>query len=223
MTNQVPICAGLQTAKSPFDLRRERTTIPVPVIITVTAEFEPLPAKFSKAVRVPGPDGENVTEALQLAPTASAPEHVLVSRKSAAFCPDNVAPDIDKAVPPLLVSVTVCGTLADPTAWTAKFRLVESKLARAGRIPVPARVTVWGALATKSLKSSDAERAPIALGVNATVTVQLALAARVLPHALVTVKSREFGPSARMVGRPRGAFPELVTTTDRSVAVPPTT
>ena len=54
-----------------------------------------------------------------------------------------------------------------------------------GQIPVPDRLTDWGLPPPSSLKSSVVVRAPVAVGLNVTLTVQLAPAPKVLPQVLV--------------------------------------
>jgi len=55
--------------------------------------------------------------------------------------------------------------------------------------PVPDKVTTCGLPPPSSLNSSEALRAPLALGLNLTLTEQLAEAASVLPQVVVSEKS----------------------------------
>ncbi len=64
----------------------------------------------------------------------------------------------------------------------------------------PVIPTVCGLLPAESVKVSVAVRAPVAAGVKAMVTVQLADASRVAPHVLLVIaKSAEFGPDMAML------------------------
>ena len=94
---------GFSTANGPSPLPLRLTICGLPLASSVTANIPE---------RVPGCVGVNVTEAVQLAPTASVALHVLVCAKS----PDAVMPEIFIVEVPLLVSCTGCAELVDPTA-----------------------------------------------------------------------------------------------------------
>jgi len=70
------------------------------------------------------------------------------------------------------------------TAWAAKVRLVGETLAP-GAVPVPDRETVWGLPDALSVMVRVPLREPVAVGVKVTLTVQVLLAARVVPQLLV--------------------------------------
>jgi hypothetical protein len=78
---------------------------------------------------------------------------------------------------------------------------------------VPLRATVWGLFAALSLIVIDPDRAPGAVGVKVTVTVQLLPAASELPQVFVCEKS----PVATMLESVSAAVPPLVTDTDCGV------
>lgn len=59
---------------------------------------------------------------------------------------------------------------------------------------MPVRPTAWGLPPPSSLNSSEAARAPVAVGLKVTLTVQLAPAAKVLPQVVVLEKSPAFAP-----------------------------
>lgn len=88
---------------------------------------------------------------------------------------------------PLLVSVTVCAALLLPTFCPANVRLVGFRLTVAGVVPVPLSVTVPGELAAFEVTVSVPVRLPFAVGVNVTLTVQLAPPASEVPQLLVCV------------------------------------
>ncbi len=73
---------------------------------------------------------------------------------------------------------------------------VPNCLQREGHIPVPVRVTACGLPPPSLLKRTDAVRAPIAVGLNVTLTVQLPPVPKVLPQVLggEREKSPAFAP-----------------------------
>ena len=75
-----------------------------------------------------------------------------------------------------------------PTGWLAKIRLVAERMP-AGAVPVPERATVWGLSAALSVKSTEALRAPAALGAKATANVHLAEAPSEEVQLLFKLKS----------------------------------
>ena len=86
-----------------------------------------------------------------------------------------------KAAVPVLVSVTVCAALVVPTFWFPKLTLVGLRLTLgAGVTPVPLSAALCGLFVALSVKVRLALRLPLALGVNVTLIVHEAFAARVL-------------------------------------------
>jgi hypothetical protein len=61
---------------------------------------------------------------------------------------------------------------------------------------------------------SEALRLPLAVGVNVTLTEQLALAASDLPHVVFWAKSPGFVPASVMLEMPRAALPVLLSIMD---------
>jgi len=92
---------------------------PVPVRPTSCGLPEALSAMFTDAVRVPLAEGVKVTLMVQLAFAATVDPQLFDCAKSAGFVPVSVMLVILSAVPPLLVSVTVCGALVVPIFWVA--------------------------------------------------------------------------------------------------------
>ena len=83
---------------------------PLPLSATVCGLLLALSARFSVAVRLPVAEGVNVTETVQLAPTARVEGlsgQVLVRAKSPAFAPVTPTLLIASAAVPVLVTVTV--------------------------------------------------------------------------------------------------------------------
>jgi hypothetical protein len=77
-----------------------------------------------------------------------------------------------------LRTVDVCEALVVPTAWPANVRLVGVNVS-ADVTPVPVMLTFCVPLPALSVKRSVALRAPVAVGLNVTDAVQVALTASV--------------------------------------------
>ena len=86
-------------------------------------------------------------------------------------------------------------------------------------VPVPERATVWGLPAASSATERVAVRAPPPLGVNVTLIVQLAPAARVAPHVVVFAKLFAFVPEIEIPEMAIGALPVFESVTVRAVLV----
>jgi hypothetical protein len=95
-----------------------------------------------------------------------------------------------------------------PTACAGKVKEAGERLTR-GAVPVPVRLTVWVAGLALSVMVIEPLREPVAVGVNITLRVQLALAATLAPQVLVWEKS----PLAVMLVRLRVALPVLLRVT----------
>jgi hypothetical protein len=74
-----------------------------------------------------------------------------------------------------------------------------------GAVPVPVRLTVWVAGLALSVMVTTPDLVPVAVGLKATLRVQLALAARLEPQVLV----REKSPLTVMLVMLRAALPVL--------------
>jgi len=145
---------------------------PVPLKLTVCGLLFALSVKVNVPLREPCTFGENVTEAVQLAPAASVAGQLELTAKSLRLL---VIALMLSEVDWLLVSVTVCATLDVPNAWLGKVKLPG--LATAATIPVPVRLAVGLTLAL-SLMVSVALRVPTTVGEKKTDTLQLDPAAR---------------------------------------------
>jgi hypothetical protein len=116
---------------------------------------------------------------LQEAPAAKAAAQVVVLEKSPVGA-DIVRPA--SATVFVFVSLSVC-TVLELTSWLPNPRLFRDK---AGPLkPVPVKVTVSGLLVAAAVIFSEAFRAPMAVGLNVTLTTQLPLAGTLAPHVLV--------------------------------------
>jgi hypothetical protein len=81
-------------------------------------------------------------------------------------------------------------------------------------VPVPVKVTDCGLPVALSAILIEAERLPLADGVNVTLIVQLPFAATELPQVLVCAKSPALVPVIAMPVMARLAFPVLARVTD---------
>jgi hypothetical protein len=147
---------------------------------------------------------------LQLAPAAKEVPHVWVWAKSPGSVPLMAIPVIVRALVPTLVKVTVCGELVVPIATVAKLRLVGESFAV---VPIPLRLTFCGLPAALSEMLSAAVRVPEAVGLKVTLMLQLAPAAKEVPHVWVWAKSAALIPTIAMALMVRVAVPVFLSAT----------
>ena len=150
-----------------------------------------LPEALSTKVRVP-----------ERAPVAVGVKLTLIVQDADAA---NVAPQVDdmeksplgvidvmlSVAFPVFCRVTGCEELVVPTVVLPNVKLLGLIVAigAAGAVPVPVKETVWGLPEALSVNDSVPDLAPVAVGVNVTVTVQVAFAAKVAPQVVVRAKS----------------------------------
>jgi hypothetical protein len=163
--------------------------------VPVRATFCGLPAALSViltlADRVPAAVGLNVTLMEQFAPAATLPPHVLVCAKSPAFAPAIEMLAIVSVAVPVLDRFTICTPLVVPTFWLPKLMLFPPNVTL-GATPVPLSATLCGLPANLCVTVMAPLRTPVAVGMNATFTVQFAATpsvAGLTGHVLVCVKS----------------------------------
>jgi hypothetical protein len=142
---------------------------------------------FSVAVRVPVAVGLKVTEIVHWDFAARLPSQVSVSAKSPPLAPVNVMLLIVNAVERLLVSVTFLAALVVPAFCAANVKEVGETVVCA--MPLPANEAVCGLFDAASVTVSVPVSAPMTLGVNVTVMVQLPLAGTLPLQVSVSVKS----------------------------------
>ncbi len=98
-----------------------------------------------------------------------------------------------------MVNVTVCAALVVPKTWVAKFKVVGERIGFGPEvIPVPLSPTDCELPTAASAMPSDALSGPACVGVNVTLIVQLAPAARLEPQVFVCGKSAAFVPVTDM-------------------------
>ena len=175
---------------------------PVPVSATDWGLLDAVSVKLRVADRAPVAVGLKTTVAVQLAEAAKlAPQVLDEMLKSPEFVPVMASLLMVMEALPRFLSVVVCDGLEDPTFTLPKARLVGLTLAPLVDVePVPVRVAVCGLLLVVSEIESVAVRVPVVPGLNTTVTVQLADAARLAPQVLAeTLKSPVFAPVKPML------------------------
>ena len=86
----------------------------------------------------------------------------------------------------VLVTVSTFAALTVPTDCSPKERTVG---ATPRTVPVAVNAVAWGLAGSESLTATAAFRAPLAVGWNVTVAVQVAPGLNSAPHLLVTLKS----------------------------------
>jgi hypothetical protein len=176
------------------------------------------------AVRAPTTVGLKVAVKVQLAPAATEPAaQVPVRAKSLALVPPKVMLLIVSAAVPVLVSVTLCAALDMPTCTLPKAMVLLDKLTAGvgAEAPVPLRLTLLGEPVALCAIAKLPLRAPVAPGLNVTLTVQVAFAATEL-QLFVCVKSAAFVPPTVTPLTVSAAVPELVTVTIIAALVLPT-
>jgi hypothetical protein len=150
--------------------------------------------------------GVNVTLTVQLAPAATLVPQVLVWLKLPLFVPVIVILVRFSVPVPVLDKVTACAALLVPNNWLLNVSEVGERLT-AGATPVPVRLTAWGLPLALSVIVTAALRAPVAVGLNVTLMVQLAAAATLVPQVLVWLKSPLFVPVMAMLVMLSAAVP----------------
>lgn len=128
-------------------------------------------------VLAPSAVGVNVIETVQLDPAAN----VFGDRGQFEVCaksPETEIPEVVNAPDWLFCTVIVLAALVVVTVWPEKERLLGDRTTES--MPEPANGTVCGLFCASSFTVSAPDLLPVAVGVNVTETVQLALAARLL-------------------------------------------
>jgi hypothetical protein len=113
---------------------------------------------------------------------------------------------------PALDRVMLVAELLVPTVKVPKLTLL---VLNDTMVPVPLRATVWGLLLAFPATVREAERAPTACGVSRKLTVQVELAASVVPQVLEEIeKSAAFAPVTEIELMVNVAAPVLRTVTE---------
>jgi hypothetical protein len=139
-------------------------------------------------------------------PAARLAPQVVVRVKSAGLVPVMVMLVMLNAPVPAFLRVTAVPALVEPSFVTAKATDVGDSVT-AGAVPVPVRATAWGLFTALSVMVKLADLAPVAVGVNVTLMVQLAAAAKLAPQLFVWAKSPLLLPVTVMLVRVNVAVP----------------
>jgi len=128
---------------------------------------------------------------------------------------------ISSVAPPVLVSVTDCDALVDPTCWLAKDKLLAERDTAGGVAPVPLREIDCGELDVLSVMVTAAVREPVAAGVKWPWMVQFAPAATLVPQLFANPNEEASLPVTAMLVMAKGPVPVLVSVTDCDALVSP--
>lgn len=153
--------------------------VPVPVRLTVCGLPLALSVMVIEPVRVPVAVGVNVTLIVQGVLAARELGHELEAKS-----PLITMLEMESVAVPVFVSVTVCDALVVFSNWLPKIRPVGDRVTAGlfGAVPTPVKLTVCGLPPALSVILIEPLRVPVAVGVNVTFMVQLALMPRELGH-----------------------------------------
>jgi hypothetical protein len=160
--------------RTPVPLKLMVCGLPVPEDVTVIAP-----------VRVPAAVGVNVTVIVQVALCASVVRQLFVWLKS----PVAAETAMLFTAPLFAVRVTVCDPLVVFVIWFVYVNVPVDKPSAGGNTPVPLKLIVCGLPAPEDVTVIAPVRAPATVGVNVTVTVQVAFCASVAAQLFVWLKS----------------------------------
>lgn len=172
---------------------------------------------FQAALSAPAAPGLKSMSALQVADAARLEPHVVVeTSKSAASVPESPAPLRATEPDVLLLTVTVCDELVDPTLVVPNDKPVGDEVTLpVPLVPRPVRATCCGLPDASSLKFSVAVRVPEVVGLKRMVAAQLADAARVEPQVFLKIsKSPESVPVRSILLMVMVEVPVLVSVAD---------
>ena len=182
---------------------------PVPLSATVCGEVFPLSVIVMAAVNAPVFVGAKCPWMLQLAPAARLVPQVVPITKDDAFVPVTAILLIANAAVPVLVIITVCDALADPTVVEGKVRLVADKVT-GGATPVPLNATLCGELPALSVIVIAAVSEPVLVGAKCPWNVQFAPGARLDPQPFEKTKDAAFVPVTAMLEKVKVTVPVFV-------------
>jgi hypothetical protein len=180
------------------------------------------------AVFAPALVGVNVTLTVQVAPAASESPQVVVRANWFAFAPVSVialaAPPVKTSAPtPSLAIVNTFAALVESSSWPSNPN-AEGLMPTVGLMPVPSTPTDAGLPAASCAILTLALFVPVEVGVNVTLTVQVAPAASVAPQVVVRANWLASVPVRVIALAPppvktRSAVPVLLMVTDCAVLV----
>src|SRR5258708_39347506 len=125
---------------------------------------------------------------VQFALMASEAGQLLVSAKFEGLKVTLMELIVSEAVP-VLVSVTICAALIEPTFVLGKFTLFDESVTRPASTPVPLSGTLCGLPGPLSVKINEPLRVPAAVCGEVSKTVQNADEAQIVPQFFCFAKS----------------------------------
>jgi len=147
---------------------------------------------------------------VQLAPPSSLEPQLFAKTNDDASAPVTVMLPISSVAPPVLVSVTDCDALVDPTCWLAKDKLLAERDTAGGVAPVPLREIDCGELDVLSVMVTAAVREPVAAGVKWPWIVQFAPAATLAPQLFANRNEEASAPVTPILDILTATAPVLV-------------
>lgn len=198
------------------------TMVPDPLSATACGLPNALSLKVRLALRVPATWGRKVVLTVQVDPAVSVVPHVLDEiAKSAEFVPVMVMLVMLRVEVPVFLSVTVWA--AEVTKFTVKGKVIEVTESDAiGPVPLPLTVTDCGLPDALSVIRRLPLLVPVAVGLNVTLMVQVALIAREEPQLLVCAKSPGFVPENAILEIVKAAVPVFFNVTGWATLALPT-
>lgn len=137
---------------------------PVPLSVMVCGEPAALSVMVTAAVCAPVAVGAKCPWMVQLAPTVRLAPQVLAKTNEEASVPVSAMLVIVKVAVPVLVMVTDCDALVEPTMVAGNARLAAENVTGPDCNPVPVSAMVCGDVAALSVRVTAAVRAPVTAG-----------------------------------------------------------
>ena len=146
----------------------ERLTVggvrPVPLREIDCGELVALSVMVMAAVMAPAFVGEKWPWMTQFAPAATLVPQLFANPNEEAFVPVTVMLVTVRVPVPVLVSVTDCDALVDPTCWVPKDKLLADRDTAGAPLPVPLKAIDCGELGALSVMVTAAVIAPAVAG-----------------------------------------------------------
>ena len=159
-------CAPKAMLAGPRKMVDPPGTRPVPVSAMLCGELPALSTMVTVAERPPVVAGVKWPWMVQLAPAARLVPQLLAITKEEASTPDTEMLVMDRAAPPVFVSVIDCDPEDDPTVTFPKAMALAESEAMGGLNAEPDSATVWVVLLALSVMVIAAVKVPVAVGAN---------------------------------------------------------
>jgi len=162
----------------------------LPVMVTFCGEFDELPLTLKVAFSTPLPVGLNVRLTVQEPEPAKTNGGVaqVVDVIVKSVFPVSAMLETVRPALALLDTVTTCALLVLPCAWLPKVRVAgDSEMVPEPATPVPLNATAAGIPAPLPLMVRVPVRWPVAVGLKATLMMQVAFGASVVRQAFVLI------------------------------------